>query len=106
LPIAQQFAEKVHAYTRPRKQGNNSRVRDLVDIALLIRAGLVDRQEISEAINKTFLTYGTHPIPERLTPPPEEWRPVYDDIVNTMRLPLPDINSAFKLLDEYWQSLS
>jgi hypothetical protein len=106
VPSAQQFAEKVHAYTRPRKHGDNSRVRDLVDMALLIRAGLVDRQEISEAINKTFLTYGTHPVPDSLAPPPEEWQSVYDDIVRTMQLPLPDINGAFKLLDEYWRSLS
>jgi len=77
-----------------------------VDMALLIRAGLVDRQEISEAIHMTFLTYGTHPVPDRLTPPPEEWRPVYDDIVKTMQLPLPDISGAFKLLDEYWRSLA
>lgn len=31
----QQFAEKVHAYTLPRIQNPNSRVRDLVDMVLL-----------------------------------------------------------------------
>jgi hypothetical protein len=34
----QQFAEKVHAYTLPRKTPN-SRVKDLVDILLLIENG-------------------------------------------------------------------
>jgi hypothetical protein len=32
----QQFAEKLHAYTLPRPQNQNSRVRDLVDIVLLV----------------------------------------------------------------------
>ena len=106
LPSAQQFAEKVHAFTRPRMHGDNSRVRDLVDMALLIRSGLADRQEISEAIRKTFTTYGTHSIPDRLPSPPDEWQPVYDEIVKSTQLPLPDMLGAFALLDEYWRGLS
>jgi hypothetical protein len=38
IPREQQFAEKVHAYTLPRSTPN-SRVKDLVDLALLVRAG-------------------------------------------------------------------
>ncbi len=30
-PLTQQIAEKLHAYTRPRQHGDNSRVKDLVD---------------------------------------------------------------------------
>jgi Nucleotidyl transferase AbiEii toxin, Type IV TA system len=41
----QQFAEKIHAYTLPRN-ASNSRVKDLVDLALLIGSGGLDRQQI------------------------------------------------------------
>jgi hypothetical protein len=38
----QQFAEKIHAYTLPRNTAN-SRVKDLVDLALLIGSGGMDK---------------------------------------------------------------
>ena len=38
----QQFAEKLHAYTLPRNSAN-SRVKDLVDMALLIGSGGLDK---------------------------------------------------------------
>lgn len=37
-------AEKLHAYTRPRKK-QNSRVRDLVDMVLLIKSGRMDNSK-------------------------------------------------------------
>ena len=43
----QQFAEKIHAYTLPRNTAN-SRVKDLVDMALLIGSGGLDKQRILE----------------------------------------------------------
>jgi hypothetical protein len=39
IPREQQFAEKLHAYTLPRAGTANSRVRDLVDMVLLIQSG-------------------------------------------------------------------
>jgi hypothetical protein len=45
----QQFAEKIHAYTLPRNAAN-SRVKDLVDLALLIGSGGLDKQRIMEAL--------------------------------------------------------
>ena len=44
----QQFAEKIHAYTLPRNTAN-SRVKDLVDLALLIGSGGLDKRRILEA---------------------------------------------------------
>jgi hypothetical protein len=49
----QQFAEKIHAYTLPRNAAN-SRVKDLVDLALLIGSGGLDKQRILEALSLTF----------------------------------------------------
>ena len=44
IPREQQFAEKLHAYTLPRQGAANTRVRDLVDMVLLIQSGTLDRK--------------------------------------------------------------
>ena len=68
----QQFAEKLHAYTLPRESAN-SRVKDLVDMALLIRSGGVDPKLVSEAIQITFRRRRTHDVPRILRRPPHDW---------------------------------
>ena len=69
----QQFAEKIHAYTLPRNAAN-SRVKDLVDMALLIRAGGLDKRRILDALCLTFERRGTHDLPAGLIPPPADWQ--------------------------------
>ncbi len=49
----QQFAEKIHAYTVPRSS-SNSRVRDLVDLHLLVASGSLDASLCAEALRRTF----------------------------------------------------
>ena len=68
----QQVAEKLHAYTLPRTTPN-SRVKDLVDLLLLIRTGEVHRAQLAEAVRMTFDRRKTHVIPSTLVPPPESW---------------------------------
>jgi hypothetical protein len=78
LPLAQHVAEKLHAYTRVYEGGRrSSRVKDLVDLALIeslfeFRAG-----QLRRAIESTFLTRGSQPVPARLPPPPGEWQVPY-----------------------------
>ena len=70
IPKAQQFAEKVHAYTFPWEGRLNTRTKDLVDLVLLIERGRLDGTSTGEALRATFTTRGTHRLPERLPPPP------------------------------------
>ena len=69
----QQFAEKIHAYTLPRNTAN-SRVKDLVDLALLIGSDGLDTQRILDALRLTFERRGTHDLPANLLPPPADWK--------------------------------
>ncbi len=69
----QQVAEKIHAYTLPRSS-QNSRVKDLADMALLIGDGQLDRQRVVNALQLTFARRGTHPLPASLSAPPEDWQ--------------------------------
>jgi hypothetical protein len=72
----QQFAEKLHAYTRPRERPN-SRVKDLVDMALLVKMGLLGSAKLKEAIRATFDQRGSHAVPTVFPDPPESWRQPY-----------------------------
>jgi hypothetical protein len=69
----QQFAEKYHAYTLPRQERENSRVRDLVDMLLLIRTGMLNNEKTGAALKLTFSKRRTHALPKEVPPPPPAW---------------------------------
>jgi hypothetical protein len=73
IPREQQAAEKVHAYTLPRLTPN-SRVKDLLDLALLIGSGGLDEARLVDALHLTFDRRKTHELPSVLAPPPAEWQ--------------------------------
>jgi hypothetical protein len=69
----QQFAEKLHAYTFPRTGSPNSRVKDLVDMVLLIGRTSLDEAALLESIRSTFSRRASHPVPSKFPPPPSDW---------------------------------
>ena len=71
---AQQFAEKIHAYTFPWGDRTNTRTKDLVDLVLLIERGDPDPADIREALGATFSNRDGHSIPSTLSPPPATWK--------------------------------
>lgn len=96
----QQFAEKLHAYTFPRTGAANSRVRDLVDMVLLIRSGALNPSITAEAVRLTFDRRGTHPPPSTLQPPPPDWDKPFQTLAEECQLDL-SVNMAFKELSEF-----
>jgi hypothetical protein len=86
IPREQQFAEKLHAYTLPRSSAN-SRVEDLVDLALLVESGELATERIREAVHVTFQRRGTHVLPSVLLPPPPDWRNRFEALAEECRLP-------------------
>ena len=81
----QQFAEKIHAYTLPRSAAN-SRVKDLVDLALLIGSGGLDKQRILEALRLTLERRGTHDLAS-LVPPPADWQIPFQALAEECAIP-------------------
>ena len=75
-PLETHIAEKLHAYTLPRKRPN-SRVKDLPDIALLATARDIDGAILRAAIDRTFEHRATHPVPASVPEPATAWVPVY-----------------------------
>ena len=95
----QQFAEKIHAYTLPQNAAN-SRVKDLVDLALLIGSGGLDRQRIMEALRLTFERRGTHNLPANLVPPPADWQMPFHALAEECGLPT-DVAAVFAGVQEF-----
>lgn len=73
----QQFAEKIHAYTLPRSSPN-SRVKDLIDLALLVGENQFDRRKVFDALRLTFERRNTHALPTTLNAPPEDWQTPFE----------------------------
>lgn len=75
-PIETHIAEKLHAYTMPRKRPN-TRVKDLPDLALLASAQVLDAKRLRRALDQTFTSRGTHSLPTRLVEPLSAWANPY-----------------------------
>lgn len=105
LPREQQFAEKVHSFTYPRPEVERSRVKDFVDMVLLIEHGLPDKALVLKAIAATFDRRKTHPIPTELPPPPPAWERTYSDMAADCGVKKKDIKNAFNFVSGYWKNL-
>ena len=94
----QQLAEKIHAYTLPRNAAN-SRVKDLVDLALLIGSGELDKHRILEALRLTFERRGTHDLAS-MVPPPADWQIPFQALAGECGLPA-NIAAVFARVQEF-----
>jgi hypothetical protein len=97
IPREQQFAEKLHAYTLPRKGAVNTRVRDLVDMVLLIQFATLVPNKVTEAIRVTFERRKTHTLPNALPLPPAEWQKPYEALARECGLS-GSVEDAFEVL--------
>lgn len=100
----QQFAEKPHAYTLPRPAAPNSRVRDLVDLLLLIRSGTLHARRVVECLRRTFARRDTHPVPRTLEAPPACWTAPFAALAEQFALEV-SITEAFADLTGYVDGL-
>lgn len=96
----QQFAEKLHAYTLPRTDIFNTRVKDLVDMILLIRLETMDRNHLQRAIQETFDQRGTHAVPDAIPEPPESWSIPFEVLAKECGLAVP-FNEAQNIVAMY-----
>ncbi|OGQ08407.1 MAG: hypothetical protein A3G32_09965 [Deltaproteobacteria bacterium RIFCSPLOWO2_12_FULL_40_28] len=97
---AQQFAEKLHAYTFPREESDKSRVKDLIDLILLIGLEKLEKKHLKMAITKVFEYRDTHPIPQKLDPPPANWEPKFNKLAKECGIQK-NTSEAFELLSAF-----
>jgi hypothetical protein len=104
IPAAQQFAEKVHAFTFPWQDRDNTRVKDLVDLVLLVHSGLVEAAQARQALQVTFRFRATHPLIAELPKPPEPWSESFETLAIELGLPVQDLEQAHTYLSAFWRS--
>ncbi len=103
--LEQQFAEKLHAYTMPRTgTRDNSRVKDLVDMVLLLETGDLEPEGVVVAVVATFKHRDTHPIPEKLTDPPASWKKPYAAMAAACHIDV-NIDAAIDRIRDYYRQI-
>ena len=80
------------------------RVKDLVDLALLIGSGGLDKRRILEALRLTFERRGTHDLPAILSPPPPDWQLAFRAMAEECELPT-NVTAVFIGVQEYLEEV-
>jgi len=105
VPKAQQFAEKLHAYTYVWDDRENTRVKDLVDMVMLIQRGELDVAQVRSAVDETFARRNTHILPDQLKQPPMAWAAEFPAMAKQAGLSMADIEGAFDVLVQFAEEL-
>lgn len=105
LPVAQQIAEKLHAYTKPREGRANTRVKDLVDLMLVLEREAPGPPAVKAAVEATFSRPGSHRIPAVLPEPPVGWDSTYRELAQETAVSTPTCAEAHARLSEFWNTL-
>ena len=92
-PLETHIAEKLHAYTLPRKRPN-SRLKDLPDLGLLAGSRSIDALRLRGALEQTLAFRATHDLPPRLPEPPIAWARAYAALARNDQLAWPTIEEV------------
>lgn len=97
------FANKIHAYTRPRLT-ENSRVADLVDMVLLIENGLAS-DKVLLSLAQVFAASSDHQIvPTDLPEPPLSWKKEFTSIAEQRNLKI-SMDQAFLTVADFYSKI-
>lgn len=97
LPLERHIAEKLHAYSRVHEAGRlNTRVKDLVDMALIAQAFTLDAIQLGRSVATTFERRAEQPAPSSVPPPPEEWALAYSKLAAEVGL-APELADGLRL---------
>jgi len=82
----------------------NTRVKDLIDMVLLIDAGTMNPERLKRDMADTFQRRQTDEVPSRLEPPPEFWEAVFKKLAAECRID-PDIQAQFEKVARYCEGI-
>ncbi len=103
VDIHRQAAEKFHAYTRLyAHERPSSRVKDLVDLALLIETELLETGPLGRALRGVFAERDDAPPPTELPQPPGEWVAPFARLADDTSLPPMTSTDAWRLTSDLY----
>jgi len=100
------YADKLHAYSRPRKL--RSRVKDLVDLALLtleLEGDPEASKRVQEEVERIYGQYATHRPWKDLPKPPSDWRAAFVRQAKEVGLEPPTMKYWFNRVDAFYRRL-
>lgn len=103
VSIGRHFAEKIHAYSRPREE--NTRPKDLVDLLLLSELGLPPTSIVRADVESVFGSVATHPIPLSLPDPPDNWAGPFSEMAARTGLGSFSLAQAVSRVRSVWRGL-
>jgi hypothetical protein len=99
---SQHFAEKLHALTRDYGDHPNTRLRDLVDLVILIESDLVEAKDVLPVVRRVFEQRALHPIPKELPDPPAAWGRGFSQVADEVNLRARTLADAMVELRRFW----
>ncbi|MGK5441647.1 nucleotidyl transferase AbiEii/AbiGii toxin family protein [Micromonospora sp. URMC 105] len=100
----QHFAEKIHTLTRDYGDRPNTRVKDLVDLVLVIESGLAPDDALADAVRHVFAVRATHPVPKVLPDPPPAWNETYLELADGLTATPLRLDVAMGLIRGFWST--
>lgn len=99
---AQHLAEKFHALTRPFDDRINTRVKDLVDVLLLIDS-VSDLSKFRKAAEEIFTTRESHSLPSEIENLPRTWVASFKAMALDLELTETTLDEALTKVNSYWK---
>ncbi|WBB77587.1 hypothetical protein O7606_14985 [Micromonospora sp. WMMD882] len=94
---------ELRALTRLYETGESTRVRDLVDLALLVEDGVPADAALVRRVHHVFAIRRTHSVPDDLSPPPVAWAGRYALLAAEIGLAIASADEAHKIVCRHWQ---
>jgi len=82
----------------------NSRVRDLADLMLMLDAGLLDPSRVAIEVNRVWAERGGEP-PAAFPALPESWPPRYEALAAENGIEPPSFAAATERAAAFWRSM-
>jgi Nucleotidyl transferase AbiEii toxin, Type IV TA system len=104
VDVNQHAAEKFHALTREYGDRPSTRVKDLVDLVLLIEHQLLDIPRLADRMRTVFSVRGTHDMPTDLQDPPAAWQDDYRTLTADVGVRALTTDAAMVLIRSTWKA--
>lgn len=103
VDLTRHAAEKTHAYARIyAHERPSSRVKDLVDLALLVEQGLLEPAGYAHAVKAVFAERDTAAPPSDLPNPPGDWRAPFASMAADIGLDERTLDGAAELVRSFY----
>lgn len=103
LDLRTHWAEKLSAYLRRYDDRPNTKVKDLVDLVLLIEHGLQPDARLHEAVVKTFNRREQELPSDQLPSMADQWAEPFASMAVELALGMASASDAHSLVERFWQ---